>query len=223
MLCYQPLQPASIEMTRERERIYSMMCSTHKPCPLECNNDLLCMLGETLVEINDVVADEPDEIREVRSSSLVANKFQHVLILNWRERKHLNHSLAHSFIHQLIHSLTHSLPLTHSSTHSPHSHSLTHSSTHSLTHLLTHSFTHSLPRSLARSPTHSPTHSPIHSSTRSLSSFSFFLEKNMQSYFFKTLSQRCGRYVVLQLLQTLSILFDNIRNETSICECRLEN
>ena len=25
MLCYQPLQPASIEMTRERERIYSMM------------------------------------------------------------------------------------------------------------------------------------------------------------------------------------------------------
>ena len=46
MLCYQPLQPASIEMTRERERIYSMMCSTHKPCPLECNNDLLCMLGE---------------------------------------------------------------------------------------------------------------------------------------------------------------------------------
>lgn len=47
---------------------------------------------------------------------------------------------------------------------------------------------------------------------------SFFLEKNMQSYFLKTLSQQCGRYVVLQLLQTLSILFENIRNKTSICE-----
>ena len=145
MLCYQPLQPASIEMTRERERIYSMMCSTHKPCPLECNNDLLCMLGETLVEINDVVADEPDEIREVRSSSLVANKFQHVLILNWRERKHLNHSLAHSFIHQLIHSLTHSL--IHSLTHPlvislTYSHTHLYSLTHQLTHPLTHSFTH---------------------------------------------------------------------------------
>jgi protein CLEC16A len=46
--------------------------------------------------------------------------------------------------------------------------------------------------------------------------FDFFLEKNMQSYFLRTLNQNCGRYVVLQLLQTLSILFDNIRNETSI-------
>lgn len=48
--------------------------------------------------------------------------------------------------------------------------------------------------------------------------FSFFLEKNMQSYFLKILTQRCGRYVCLQLLQTLNILFENIRNETSICE-----
>ena len=47
---------------------------------------------------------------------------------------------------------------------------------------------------------------------------SFFLEKNMQSFFLKTLTQRCGRYVCLQLLQTLNILFENIRNETSICE-----
>ena len=40
----------------------------------------------------------------------------------------------------------------------------------------------------------------------------------MQSYFLYILSQKCGRYVVLQLLQTLSILFENIRNETSICK-----
>ncbi|XP_019858541.1 PREDICTED: protein CLEC16A-like, partial [Amphimedon queenslandica] len=46
--------------------------------------------------------------------------------------------------------------------------------------------------------------------------FDFFLEKNMQSYFLRILSQHCGRYMVLQLLQTLSILFENIRNETSI-------
>ena len=40
----------------------------------------------------------------------------------------------------------------------------------------------------------------------------------MQQFFLKTLSQRCGRFVCLQLLQTLSILYENIRNETSICE-----
>jgi protein CLEC16A len=46
--------------------------------------------------------------------------------------------------------------------------------------------------------------------------FDFFLEKNMQQFFLKSLSQKCGRFVCLQLLQTLSILFENIRNETSI-------
>ena len=40
----------------------------------------------------------------------------------------------------------------------------------------------------------------------------------MQSFFLKILTQRCGRYVCLQLLQTLNILFENIRNETSICK-----
>lgn len=48
---------------------------------------------------------------------------------------------------------------------------------------------------------------------------SFFLEKNMQSFFLKVLTQDCGRYVCVQLLQTLNILFENIRNETSICKC----
>lgn len=46
--------------------------------------------------------------------------------------------------------------------------------------------------------------------------FDYFLEKNMQTFFLKTLTQKCGRYVCLQLLQTLNILFENIRNETSI-------
>lgn len=46
--------------------------------------------------------------------------------------------------------------------------------------------------------------------------FDFFLEKNMQSYFLRILTRQPGRYVVLQLLQTMSILFENIRNETSI-------
>ena len=40
----------------------------------------------------------------------------------------------------------------------------------------------------------------------------------MQAYFLRILTRQPGRYVVLQLLQTMSILFENIRNETSICK-----
>lgn len=46
--------------------------------------------------------------------------------------------------------------------------------------------------------------------------FDFFLEKNMLSFFLRYLQQRCGRYICVQLLQTLNILFENIRNETSL-------
>ncbi|CAN8030413.1 unnamed protein product [Ixodes persulcatus] len=46
--------------------------------------------------------------------------------------------------------------------------------------------------------------------------FDFFLEKNMLSFFLKFMKQKCGRYVCIQLLQTLNILFENIRNETSL-------
>nr|XP_024215509.1 protein CLEC16A homolog isoform X3 [Halyomorpha halys] len=46
--------------------------------------------------------------------------------------------------------------------------------------------------------------------------FDFFLEKNMLSFFLKILKQKCGSYVCVQLLQTLNILFENIRNETSL-------
>ena len=47
---------------------------------------------------------------------------------------------------------------------------------------------------------------------------SFFLEKNMLLFFLKILRQKSGRYVCVQLLQTLNILFENIRNETSLCK-----
>lgn len=46
--------------------------------------------------------------------------------------------------------------------------------------------------------------------------FDFFLERNMLSFFLKIMKQKCGRYVCVQLLQTLNILFENIRNETSL-------
>ncbi|KAK6643395.1 hypothetical protein RUM43_004900 [Polyplax serrata] len=46
--------------------------------------------------------------------------------------------------------------------------------------------------------------------------FDFFLEKNMLSFFLKIMKQKCGSYVCVQLLQTLNILFENIRDETSL-------
>uniref|UniRef100_A0A1B0BZ99 FPL domain-containing protein n=1 Tax=Glossina palpalis gambiensis TaxID=67801 RepID=A0A1B0BZ99_9MUSC len=47
----------------------------------------------------------------------------------------------------------------------------------------------------------------------------FFLEKNMLSYFLHIVRQKIGgsSFVCVQLLQTLNILFENIRNETSLC------
>ncbi|VEN64498.1 unnamed protein product, partial [Callosobruchus maculatus] len=48
--------------------------------------------------------------------------------------------------------------------------------------------------------------------------FDFFLEKNMLSFFLRIMRQRSGgsSFVCVQLLQTLNILFENIRNETSL-------
>uniref|UniRef100_F1KUF8 Uncharacterized protein n=1 Tax=Ascaris suum TaxID=6253 RepID=F1KUF8_ASCSU len=46
--------------------------------------------------------------------------------------------------------------------------------------------------------------------------FDFFLEKQMLSYFLSIMAQKCGSYVCVQLLQTLNILFENIRHETSL-------
>lgn len=40
----------------------------------------------------------------------------------------------------------------------------------------------------------------------------------MLSFFLKIMKQKCGSYVCTQLLQTLNILFENIRNETSLCK-----
>uniref|UniRef100_V9IE40 Protein CLEC16A n=1 Tax=Apis cerana TaxID=7461 RepID=V9IE40_APICE len=38
----------------------------------------------------------------------------------------------------------------------------------------------------------------------------------MLSFFLRIMKQKCGSYVCVQLLQTLNILFENIRNETSL-------
>lgn len=46
--------------------------------------------------------------------------------------------------------------------------------------------------------------------------FDFFLERNMLSFFLDIMKQKCGSYVTVQLLQTLNILFENIRHETSL-------
>uniref|UniRef100_A0A8C1Q2N6 C-type lectin domain containing 16A n=1 Tax=Cyprinus carpio TaxID=7962 RepID=A0A8C1Q2N6_CYPCA len=46
--------------------------------------------------------------------------------------------------------------------------------------------------------------------------FDFFLEKNMFAFFLNILRQKSGRYVCVQLLQTLNILFENISHETSL-------
>ncbi len=40
----------------------------------------------------------------------------------------------------------------------------------------------------------------------------------MLTFFLNILDQNPGSYVCVQLLQTLNILFENIRNETSICK-----
>jgi hypothetical protein len=43
-------------------------------------------------------------------------------------------------------------------------------------------------------------------------------------FFLNILRQKSGRYVCVQLLQTLNILFENISHETSLCKdtpCRL--
>uniref|UniRef100_A0A3B5MJT3 C-type lectin domain containing 16A n=1 Tax=Xiphophorus couchianus TaxID=32473 RepID=A0A3B5MJT3_9TELE len=48
------------------------------------------------------------------------------------------------------------------------------------------------------------------------SSVFFFLEKNMFVFFLNILRQKSGRYVCVQLLQTLNILFENISHETSL-------
>ena len=48
--------------------------------------------------------------------------------------------------------------------------------------------------------------------------FSFFLEKNMLVFFLKFMRQKHGRYICVQLLQLLNILFENISNETSVCK-----
>ena len=47
--------------------------------------------------------------------------------------------------------------------------------------------------------------------------YSFFLERQMFTHFLRIMQQTTATYVNVQLLQTLNILFENLRNETSLC------
>lgn len=40
----------------------------------------------------------------------------------------------------------------------------------------------------------------------------------MITFFLQYMKQKYGRFICVQLLQTLNILFENIRNETSLCK-----
>ncbi|VDP03801.1 unnamed protein product [Soboliphyme baturini] len=46
--------------------------------------------------------------------------------------------------------------------------------------------------------------------------FEFFLEKGMLAHFLYLMRQNCGRFICIQLLQTLNILFENIRSEVAL-------
>ncbi|UJR31412.1 hypothetical protein I4U23_018905 [Adineta vaga] len=46
--------------------------------------------------------------------------------------------------------------------------------------------------------------------------FDVFLERGMLTYFLNYMRQKNGRYICVQILQTLNILFENIRHETSL-------
>ncbi|CAF4005335.1 unnamed protein product [Rotaria magnacalcarata] len=46
--------------------------------------------------------------------------------------------------------------------------------------------------------------------------FDYFLERGMLIYFLDYMRQKNGRFICVQILQTLNILFENIRNETSL-------
>lgn len=45
-------------------------------------SNLLCVVANTAVKVEDVVADEPDEIGEVRGGGSVPNVAQHRIILH---------------------------------------------------------------------------------------------------------------------------------------------
>lgn len=72
-------------------------------------------------------------------------------------------------------------------------------------------------KTLIKPQAHLYKNSELLSNAFSLSS-SFFLEKNMFVFFLNILRQKSGRYVCVQLLQTLNILFENISHETSLCK-----
>ncbi len=59
--------------------------------------DSLCLGYETLVQLYDMVANEPDQVREVWSSRLVVNKLKHVLVIHWGRGQSAD-THTHSFV-----------------------------------------------------------------------------------------------------------------------------
>ncbi len=47
---------------------------------------------------------------------------------------------------------------------------------------------------------------------------SFFLEKNLLAFFLNILDQKTSKHVKVQLIQTLSILVENIRSQSALCK-----
>ena len=44
--------------------------------------DSLCLRDEALIEVNDVIANEPDQVREVGDSCLIVNVLQHSRVVH---------------------------------------------------------------------------------------------------------------------------------------------
>lgn len=58
-----------------------------QPCPLEAANrgtHLLFICLHTLVQLDDMTADKPDQVTEIWDRCLISNVVQHVLVVHWR-------------------------------------------------------------------------------------------------------------------------------------------
>ena len=65
---------------------------------------MVCIVAHTIVDIEDVGADEPDEVGEVGCSRLVRHKLQHGLVLNLQADKRVANSVLFFYSQILIQS-----------------------------------------------------------------------------------------------------------------------
>lgn len=47
--------------------------------------DSLFICLHTLIQFNDMAADEPDQVAEIRDRCLISDVVQHVLVVHWKE------------------------------------------------------------------------------------------------------------------------------------------